>query len=508
MPAVTPQRYLQYLSAVRGEFKKLARLDFLQPDGSLAFSIDNNPRNPRSSAFIQEGELSVNLQNGMRRQASVTLSNLDGAYDYNVNKVWFGQQIRLMEGLVLPDGTDFYLPQGVFYVKDPEETFLPNQRLARYNLVDKWAYLDGTLFGNLEGWALIEINEDIFNAISQLLLRDRGNGQPIDNVPPIFTTYYNGKTVTLTNGQTVPWTNTPYTARFDNRSNTVATLLLELNKMLVGWIGYDQTGHLRVDAAYEDILDTDKPIQWEFSPLTTQFLGATYAVKNTEVFNDIIVNGVALNGNHVPSGRAVNQDPSSDTNVGLLGLRTKVFEETFYYADEQCQELAEWYLKQNSVLKKSVTIQSSQLFHLVENNLVTITRTDKPGNPVERHLVTGFTRPIAENGEMTIDCTSVNDFPVASPYPLPSTLVYATIACDVRAGAVVTCSMGSTTLRAVSANGLVKFQLPVDGYGKWALEGIYKPENGAQETADTTVSVDRPGLYNATLTFPSEVVTT
>ena len=142
VPVVTPQRYLQYLSAVRGEFHKLARLDFLQPDGSLAFSIDNNPQNPRSGAFIQEGELSVNLQNGMRRQASVTLSNLDGAYDYNVNKVWFGQQIRLMEGLVLPDGTDFYLPQGVFYVKDPEETFLPNQRLARYNLVDKWAYLE------------------------------------------------------------------------------------------------------------------------------------------------------------------------------------------------------------------------------------------------------------------------------------------------------------------------------------------------------------------------------
>ena len=60
----------------------------------------------------------------------MTLSNLDGAYDYNVNKVWFGQQIRLMEGLVPPDGTDFYLPQGVFYVKDPEETFLPNQRLC------------------------------------------------------------------------------------------------------------------------------------------------------------------------------------------------------------------------------------------------------------------------------------------------------------------------------------------------------------------------------------------
>ena len=490
----TPEQYTQYLSAVRRTFQKLARLDFLQPDGSLAFSIDNNPRNARSGAFIQEGDLSVNLQNGMRRQATITLSNLDNAYDYNVNKVWFGQQIRLMEGLVLPDGTGFYLPQGVFYVKNPEETFMPNSRIARYNLVDKWAYLDGTLFGNLEGWALIEINEDIFNAISQILLRDRGNGMPIDNVPPIFTTYYNGKTITRTDGTTAPWTNTPYTARFDNRSNTLATLLLELNKMLVGWIGYDSTGHLRVDAAYEDILDSNKPVQWEFSPQEVNFLGATYSVKNTEVYNDIIVNGTALSGNHVPSGRAVNQDPSSDTNIyGPLGMRTKVFEENYYYADAQCQELAEWYLKQNSVLKKSVSIQSSQIFHLRENELVTIRRTDKPGAPVERHLVTGYTRPIAQAGAMTIDCTSVNDFPVASPYPLPSTLTYATLAVNVEAGAVVTVTLDGHTLTSVST-GVVVFKL--NNYGKWSIEGKTPTESG-----DTSAQIDSPGLYSVDLTL-------
>ena len=491
---VTPAQYTQYLSTVRGPFQKLARLDFLQPDGSLAFSIDNNPLNARSGAFIQEGDLSVNLQNGMRRQATITLSNLDSAYDYNVNKVWFGQQIRLMEGLVLPDGTGFYLPQGVFYVKNPEETFMPNSRIARYNLVDKWAYLDGTLFGNLEGWALIEINEDIFNAISQLLLRDRGNGMPIDNVPPIFTTYYNGKTITRTDGTTAPWTNTPYTARFDNRSNTLATLLLELNKMLVGWIGYDSTGHLRVDAAYEDILDSNKPVQWEFSPQEVNFLGATYSVKNTEVYNDIIVNGTALSGNHVPSGRAVNQDSSSDTNIyGPLGMRTKVFEENYYYADAQCQELAEWYLKQNSVLKKSVSIQSSQIFHLRENELVTIRRTDKPGAPVERHLVTGYTRPIAQAGAMTIDCTSVNDFPVASPYPLPSTLTYATLAVNVEAGAVVTITLDGQTLTAVST-GVAVFQL--NNYGKWSIEGKTPTKSGS-----TTAQIGSPGLYSVDLTL-------
>lgn len=413
------ERWTAYLSALEGPFIKLARLDFLQPDGSLAFSIGNDPHSRRAGAFLQEGELSVNLQNGQRRQASVTLSNLNGDYDFNVNRVWFGQQIRLMEGLVLPDGTDYYLPQGVFYVKDPEETFEPGRKMARYNLVDKWACLDGTLFGSLEGIYQINRGENLFTAITTLLQKDRGNGQPLDNQPPVFTNYYNGRTVTLPDGGAASWLTAPYTYRCDSEHGTYAEVLLEVNKMLVGWMGYDQAGHLRVDAAYEDILDTDKPVQYQLSPERTTFLGAAYTVKNTEVYNDIIVRGTALDNGPVPKGRAVNLDPRSDTNVNILGYRTQRMSETAYYADAQCQELAEFYLKRNTVLQKAVTLQTSQIFHLAENNLVTVRRTDKPGSPVERHLLTGFSRPIGQTGAMQLNCTSVNDFPPATAAPMP-----------------------------------------------------------------------------------------
>ena len=491
--AINQSTWRAYLHALRGEYIKRARLDFLQPDGTIAFSIDNNPRNRRSGAFIQEGDLSVNLQNGQRRQASITLSNLDDAYDYNVNNVWFGSQIRLMEGLMLLDGTDLLFPQGVFYVRDPEETFMPGQKLARYTLVDKWAMLDGTLFGNLEGWALIERGENILTGISGLLEKDKGNGTPVDNVPPIFTTYYDSKTVTLPDGTSQPWVNSPYTARFDSNGVTLADILLELNKMLVGWIGYDPNGQLRVDAAYEDILDSDKPVLWNFSPDNFDFLGATYSVKNTEVFNDIIVLGQAISGNHIPSGRAVNQDPASDTNVGILGLRTKIFDETSYYADDQCQELAEYYLKQNSVLKKSVTIQCAQLFHITENNLVTIQRTDKPGSPVERHLITGFSRPIAQAGARERNCTGVNDCAAAARQPLPATQIYATIAVTVKPGAVVKCTLGENMLSAVST-GVATFTVPT--YGEWQITAETPTESG-----DTSVDVDNPGLYTVEITL-------
>ena len=54
------------------------------------------------------------------------------------------------------------------------------------------------------------------------------------------------------------------------------------------------------------------------------------------------------------------------------------------------------------------------MMHIFENNLVEIVRTDKPGAPVERHLIQGYTRPLATNGAMTINAVSVADFPVAT----------------------------------------------------------------------------------------------
>ena len=69
---MTPSEQFQaYLQQLRRPFTKLCRLRFLYPDGSTAFALDNNPYNKRSGAFIQSGDLSVNLQNGQRRTASI-----------------------------------------------------------------------------------------------------------------------------------------------------------------------------------------------------------------------------------------------------------------------------------------------------------------------------------------------------------------------------------------------------------------------------------------------------
>ena len=413
------QRWQAYLSALKTNFTKICKLEFLQPDRSVAYVLDNNPRNKRSGAFIQNGNLRVNLQNGQRRQASVNIVNLDGEYDYAVNKVWFGQEIRLSEGLILPDGSEFYLPQGVFLVKDPQEIFKPNQREVTYPLVDKWANLDGTLYGNLGGTYEVPVDSDIFQAIAFLLSEDRGNGVPVDNMEPIFTDYYNGMTTTDNQGNTYSNTVTPYTLRVDSTTGTLAEVILGLNTMLAGWVGYDATGRFRLDPSQDDILDVQKPVQWAFTPTEAQFLGATYTVKNSEMYNDIIINGEALESSPTPNARMQNFDPMSDTNINLIGRKTLREAKQGFYTDSICQWYAEWKLKRITVLQKSVSIESTQMFHLSENNLVTIRRIDKKGAPVERHLIQGFNRPLGTTGAMTIEAVSVNDFVVGTPGLLP-----------------------------------------------------------------------------------------
>lgn len=408
------ERTQDYFKMLRKPFTKLCRLRFLQPDGSTAFALDNNPLNRRSGAFLQEGSISVNLQNGQRRTASVTLSNLDAAFDYSVNKIWFGQQIALDEGLILSDGTEYYLPQGVFYISEPQETFQPNLRTITYPLVDKWSYLDGTLFGRLEGTYEVPVNTRIFAPIRAILNLDRGNGTKVDAVTPIFTTYYDDKTQTLPDGSTASLVKSPYTLRVDSDDGTYADVILGLSEMVNGLVGYDQTGALRIDPSQDDVLDTQKPVLWRFSTQEAQLLGATYTVKNTEVYNDYIVLGEQTSEYAQAAGRAQNLDPSSDTNVYLIGRKTFRETATGYYTKTQCKDLAEWKLKRTAVLQKAVSISCTQMFHIVENNLVEITRTDKPGSPTERHLIQGFTRPLTSTGEMTISAVSVADFPIAT----------------------------------------------------------------------------------------------
>lgn len=408
-------RYLAYLAALKTNYTKIAKLEFLNRDGSIAFALDNDPKNKRSGAFLQSGDISCNLNNGMRRQASVTLSNLDGAFDFAVNRIWYGTQLRLSEGLILPDGTEYYIPQGIFEIEQPNEHYNPGQRTTTWRLVDKWANLDGTLGGNLEGAYSVASGTNIFSAIASLLRLGRydmanNSPEPIDPLAPIFTNYYNGKTQTLTDGTTVNLTDAPYDYLSDD-SGTLGDVILGLGEMLAAWVGYNNVGRLVIDPSQDDIADLTKPVSWDFTTDQAQLIDVQYSVKKSDVFNDLIVVGDTNDVGATARARVRNLDIASDTCVSRIGLKTKRLHMANYYADQICNDYATWKLKRFAALQKEVTIECTQMFHITENSIVTIRRDDKPGSPVERHVVQGWTRPLAQKGVMTINAISVVDYP-------------------------------------------------------------------------------------------------
>lgn len=425
------ERYLRYLDALLNPFQKLTKLEFLQPDNSVAFFLSNangyrrgyNPKY-QSSALVQQGTLSVSFQNGARRKASITLSDIDNAFEYNVNNIWFGQKIRLSMGLVLPDGTDFYLPQMVGLIKNPQSVLSENQKTVTFPLVDKWANLDGSLFGKLtDTYTAKQSTAEyaVYTAIANLLktsiydhkLTDDINAM-IDNIAPIFTNYYDGKNYAVLDGdgsqtRTASMTEIPFDIS-ENGGSNFAQLLLQFNDVLAGIIGYDQTGALRLEPSQTDINDIEKPVLWQFTQRNSTLSQISETIKNDEVYNDVIIVGGGNTDGGI-WGRASNNDPNSDTSISAIGLKTYRETKANYFNTKQCTALAEYYLKRKTILQKSVNITSSQMFHLVENQLVSVQRTDKPHNPTERHLINSFSLPIGETGAMTINATSVADIP-------------------------------------------------------------------------------------------------
>lgn len=425
------ERYLRYLDALLHPFQKLTKLEFLQPDNSVAFFLSNangyrrgyNPKY-QSSALVQQGTLSVSFQNGARRKASITLSDIDNAFEYNVNNIWFGQKIRLSMGLVLPDGTDFYLPQMVGLIKNPQSVLSENQKTVTFPLVDKWANLDGSLFGKLtDTYTAKQSTAEyaVYMAIANLLktsiydhkLTEDINAM-IDNVAPIFTNYYDGKNYAVLDGdgsqtRTASMTEIPFDIS-ENGGSNFAQLLLQFNDVLAGIIGYDQTGALRLEPSQTDINDIEKPVLWQFTQRNSTLSQISETIKNDEVYNDVIIVGGGNTDGGI-WGRASNNDPNSDTSISAIGLKTYRETKANYFNTKQCTALAEYYLKRKTILQKSVNITSSQMFHLVENQLVSVQRTDKPHNPTERHLINSFSLPIGETGAMTINATSVADIP-------------------------------------------------------------------------------------------------
>ena len=239
----------------------------------------------------------------------------------------------------------------------------------------------------------------------------------IDPVTPMFSPYFlNKKTIVpVWDEKSKKYVDTekeiikcPYTAVVE-KGGTYADILLEYATILCAHIYYDVNGRLTIEPMSDEvdnIVDTNKEIVWNYSVEEKTFLGLTQTYNFNKVYNDIIVLGNIVNGKQFKA-RVQNRNIMSDTCIQKIGLKTKEpFEDNQYYSDKQCEELAIYYAKVDTILQKSGDIDSLPLYHIDVNKIVTVST---PNNNMNRELflITGFT--INSLKTMSINVTSVND---------------------------------------------------------------------------------------------------
>lgn len=403
-------KYYEYLELLKTDFIPAIKIEWVNNDGSAYGEITNE-------YVDMSGTISIGSENGTRRTADITIDNSFGSFSVTANDIWYGKMIKLWMGLYLSNGEPYYFPQGVFYITSVSESNTPSQRTISIHLVDKWCFLDGTLYGNLDGIYMVANGSNIYDAISTLLLTSRytgevikDNSEPITNavdpISPSLSSYYINKTY-QDGDKTYNAIDTPYEIRMEY-GKTYADVLLEFAKILGCYIYYDVDGRLTIEPTQDDITDSSKPILWTFTPTEKEFLSEESSNDFSTFYNDIIVIGYITNGAQA-KGRAQNLNTSSPTSIPIIGIKTyPPYEDTAYYTDEQCQELAEYYLKKQTINQRSVTISSSPMYHLRENRLVDCIRPYSSNQ--ESLLINSISLPIGSYGNMEISATSINEF--------------------------------------------------------------------------------------------------
>ena len=402
--------YSEYLYTLKTNYRPAIKIEWVNNDGSSYGEITN-------SYVDMSGTVSVSMENGTRRTADIELDNSNGEFSVDVYNLWYGKMVKLWMGVYLSDGSPYYFPQGVFYVNSVEESNAPLQRTVSLHLIDKWCFLDGTMWGNLDGIYIVPVGSNIYDALTKLLKTSRFTGENVDEagepqtnavdpIMPNLSSYY--LTKTYKDGETTyNAIDTPYEIRMEY-GKTYADILLEFATILGAYIYYDVDGRLTIEPTQDDIVDSSKPILWTFTPNEQEFLSEDSSHDFGTFYNDIIVIGYTTNGKQA-KGRAQNKNTASPTAIQIVGIKTyPPYEDATYYTDEQCNELAEYYLKRLTIKQRSVQISSAPMFHLRENRLIECVRPYTMEK--EALLISGYDLPIGTTGTMSITATSVNEF--------------------------------------------------------------------------------------------------
>jgi len=352
----------------------------------------------RDISSNNNGSIDINYQQGVRRSCSITFIDPYGEYIPDVNKgiFWLNQKFKLYVGLEdLDTGDKYWFSQGVFYVNDP--IINRTEKIVTINGVDKFGFFGSELnYNQLEGTYLIPEGTRVFDAIINILLLDRGNGQVIDPIAPILDVTYKNNVL-------------PYDIN-KSPGSYLGDILIEIANVLGANIYYNTEGQLVLSSGTLDMSYSNKSPIYEFIDVLPEYGDSSLRYDYVNAINSITVVGSNVNG-AVYQYTAENRSPMSPLRIDLIGKKTGAIVETSNAGSlNDVVAYAKFLLNYKSIVQMAVDFSSSFLPHLKEDEVIEITdryyKYEK-----ERFIIQSIKIPLNPLDKMTISASNITSLP-------------------------------------------------------------------------------------------------
>ena len=365
--AITQAQYLEALKNNNSN-EVIFKIEILDKYENIIDTITNE---------MLDGSVNINLQNGTRRSASLTLMNINNKFTPNdKGLIWLNAKFKISSGIKV-NGEDYLFSNGIYCLSEPEINSKFTETTASFNLVDKWALCDGSLKGTLKADYIIPVGTNIGDAVKSII-----STELLETKPPIIT-----PTAIVS----------PYTLTL-NRGDNFGDMLIKLAEMISYECFFDKEGYFRFQPI---ALDSTRPSEWDFSTDEFSYLGASRKYQWDKIKNSIYVYGDNINGSQV-IGNAQDTYLFSPTRIALIDERVIVVVDEIISTIPLATERANYELRKATISQELVSINCVPIFSLDESKIITLTDLNLDLDR-ERYLTSSINLRLSYDSEMTLN---------------------------------------------------------------------------------------------------------
>lgn len=388
---IQSQSYLKAISLPTKKYK--IKVEFL---GMYENVIDEISQDLSAD---NQGRISVNYQQLVRRSCNFTLLNVDLKYIPTPNSlVWIDRKFKLWIG-VETESDIYWFSQGVYVITEASNSGTD----VTIQASDKGSVLNGdVLLGMAETQYIVEAGVKIEDLIKDTLMLDRGNNVPLDSQEPIINTEIGNLII--------------QSEISIDENSYIGDVFTNIATGYGADVYYNTDGRFVVEKlADEDRLDGYKYMGhlWEFDGLTAE--------NNRSVnydFKGINAVTVYTNSNNLKnvSYTAYNKNPLSPLRIDMVGIRRKESQEISYVdldiegMAERCKDYADYILYRESMIGMNLSFSYPVIPHLDVNRTIGVT-DEELGFKHETFVIQSLDIPLGV-GDMTITATNIQWLPI------------------------------------------------------------------------------------------------